>query len=505
MSRQSLILALASSAAFLTACPAENNGNADANTPADAGRTDNGGGGNDSGGNADAVSMDVEEMADGGDAATPDAMPGDTGTMDAMPTGPVTVRIIQNLMPQPNVPVFFHDPSGAVITSTVTDMNGEASAIVPSGGMVTSTAITPFISGPSVRRHSVRAEGGGPGFGEGFHTVVGVEPGDVYVWGVQFNEPPPPPPPVGDLLISLPGGFVNAQSYSVEFGCGLYYFLDEMTPEQVDVTDNCVGTSTVVDVLAQARDINNEVIAFAVARNVPVGRGVTVTMPAWDENLINADFAVTNAPNTALTGDVQFNLVRRGFQYEDTQRNGDFMAGGLRLPLLVSDFGDAHDVMANLVLGASQTLLVGRFDVNQPLAFDFVNDNLPHLTDATVDAITDVERPTITWTLGQGSVEDFVLVGFNNDAVLWTVLAPPTATEVKMPELPDAFAAMRPTANTVHQPPLVIVISSSLLLDYAAYRVPHGGAGFFGLQNVVDLTGAPNGTKVTGAGINTGN
>ena len=124
---------------------------------------------------------------------------------------------------------------------------------------------------------------------------------------------------------------------------------------------------------------------------------------------------------------------------------------------------------------------------------------------AAIDSTADPSRPIITWTLGQGHADTFVMAGFASDVLRWTILAPPTATEIKMPELPDDLASSRPTSTTILQPPLVVVFSATQFPAYAAFRVPHGGKGFAGLDEVIEMTGRPLGTRVLGAAINIGN
>src|SRR5688572_10236086 len=105
-----------------TACPDDEPEKTDAGTPAaDAVVTDNGG-------NADATPDAGREDADPADAPgqdATDAEPADLGVDGGMPTNEVTVRVVNGdgtLVE--NVPVFFHDPTGAVIASTVTGANG---------------------------------------------------------------------------------------------------------------------------------------------------------------------------------------------------------------------------------------------------------------------------------------------------------------------------------------------------------------------------------------------
>jgi hypothetical protein len=99
---------------------------------------------------------------DGGNNPVPDAAI-DTNNVDTSPMTPVKVTVKYDGAGRAGVRVHFQGPDSTVISSTMTDTSGEASAVMPAGGFV--TAIDPF---PDQ-------------FANGFYdirTIAGVKPGD---------------------------------------------------------------------------------------------------------------------------------------------------------------------------------------------------------------------------------------------------------------------------------------------------------------------------------------
>lgn len=483
-SRLLFVLGLVGSAVFLTACPDDEETNPDATVTADAGIADQGvavvDGGADAGGEADA-----ETPADGGDAGFADA-----AQMDATAMGPVSIRTTIGNVPLPMIPVVFHDSTGAVLSSTVTDSNGMASFDLPANGMITSYGLDLFGNGPG-------GEGKGPDL-PSLHTIAGVQPGEFYEWrldGLMFS----PDNLVGDISPTLPGTFMGADYYSVEFGCDDYFITDPTMAETIQVFDRCVGTSTVVDVIAQARDANYNVIAYSVARDVPLASNVPVAFGPWDTTFVDANLLITGAPPVATGGRGRVEMIRRSSRYQGVEQYGKFMDGQFAVPLSFPVFGDAREVTLELSFNIASSLYATRVDNAAPLTFDFAANDIPYMDGVTFDR-TDLVRPTVSWTIGNGTPETFFMVGFNNDLANWTVVMPPELREMKQPELPDSLASMRPDATTQYREPFAVFVSSDLYPTYDSYRTTLGPIGFMGLVVSTEMPkDAPIGTELRGA------
>src|SRR5438477_610598 len=99
----------------------------------------------------------------------PDAPPPIDAAPDAPPvSGPVTLTVISNGVPQQNVRVLFENADNSLVASTTTDANGTASATMTAGGSV--TAIDPYTTTQPLPL-------GVPPPAE-LRTYVGVKPGD---------------------------------------------------------------------------------------------------------------------------------------------------------------------------------------------------------------------------------------------------------------------------------------------------------------------------------------
>ena len=93
----------------------------------------------------------------------------DSLTMVDAPTTPqpVTLTVKSAGAPQANVRVYFVNPDSSLISNTVTDSTGVASALMPNGGYV--SAVSPF---------SAPLPTGLPVQNESLYTWAGVKPGD---------------------------------------------------------------------------------------------------------------------------------------------------------------------------------------------------------------------------------------------------------------------------------------------------------------------------------------
>jgi hypothetical protein len=96
------------------------------------------------------------------------------GTPDAAPPAPVKVVAIFDNKLEANVPVVFQRADDTVISTKMTDANGEATEIVPAGGSV--SIVRQPVGGAGQAQNSV-------------HTFMGVQPGDVLPTGVVSKKP----------------------------------------------------------------------------------------------------------------------------------------------------------------------------------------------------------------------------------------------------------------------------------------------------------------------------
>src|SRR5207237_480913 len=102
---------------------------------------------------------------------------------------------------------------------------------------------------------------------------------------------------------------------------------------------------------------------------------------------------------------------------------------------------------------------------------------LPMIAGVTMDATDDV-RPTVSWIgdndAGIAGIDGtLVSFGFGTEGFhgTWTFVVPPTATSVRVPEIPAASSPLTPDAGVGFDSiPLVASVEASFVPNYAALR-----------------------------------
>jgi hypothetical protein len=364
--------------------------------------------------------------------------PTDTGpTPDSGPiTGPVTVRFEVNGQPYPGTAVF-HDPSGAV-TAVLSSTTGSVQSVVVAGSMVTVPAFTFTGKGPSLQE---------------LRTVVGVVPGEEYLVTPFFSEGGPANQ-LGDLEVSLPGLYAGADSYSYEYGCGVSFFFDPLTPELVPLDDFCTGSSTTtVGVLAVARDAAASPIAYTFLENVPVvAGGVTqVNLPAWQTAFVDLGVTFTNPPPSS--GEVTF---QRELSYQGRRFGGVFTQVDLSV---APPWASAWNV-APFGQGTVTGILFPRNDVPgesyqfsheaglAPLNVDLGTLLLPAETSSVTPDPLVPERPTFGWIMSTPVDAHILHLSYESPGASWSFLVPAGQTSFRAPELPVELESLAPEPGT---------------------------------------------------------
>lgn len=368
----------------------------------------------------------LEGMCRSSDAGAVDAGPGDAGDerdagdIDAGETsgdagtdagsGPVNVIVERDGSRRAALSVIFHDGSGAVIETVVTDAEGEATSTVPDVGMV--TVVTEDTDATRL------------------FAVQGVRPRDTIRFELPTNLDTN-----RELRVSLPGPHPGATSYRVSSFC----FSSDSFDDASMVSFGC--------------DIAGRTRVLAVAQSSPPAwslrytydDAVDVTMPAWqtESTLMSVRVGRDGFTDVGLSAGVG-DLAWMG---QSVLAVGDATSETISIPslpidIIVSAFGTRAST-------PSLTSVVSRFyRAGELSGFDEDLGATPAIT-ALETVRDDPSRPGIGWS-GTGvrtGVE--VVMGYTPDAlpVFWTITSPPDSVVVSVPALPDELASLRPTTE----------------------------------------------------------
>jgi hypothetical protein len=403
------------------------------------------------------------------------------------------VTVLLGSAPEPGIAVAFQDATGVVTATATTDALGQVSQLVTAGSQVTvafGTATSPSLV-----------------------TIQDVSPGDVltFVDGSSQSTSdetvaPTLPAPTWDAAGS--SETVYAGRCSTELPSTLY------------VNPECAALGE-YPLLAIAEDEVGNEIAYTYQKGNPLAPDgglpddagafpVTVTR-GWSTSSVQQTVIATNAPapptdagsvsqGSQLTfTEVASGVPRSGDAFENGSTDAgapievftahpgyaDFVQTGA-VYTLGTDFGNIDSVLAAATRSDPAT-------TSQSASFDF--STLPLITAASVDA-TDggtVAQPNVTWTSG-GSLAAtngiFIELQWYSPPVdggpnvngTWTILAPPTSTNVRAPALPSSMAA--PTTGTTYSsPPRVGAVQAPFLPGYGGLRASFGSLPFFPNNN----------------------
>jgi hypothetical protein len=430
----------------------------------------------------DSSTMDVTTVVEAGVDAPVEAGP-----------QPVTVVVTNALGPEPNVTVLFADATGTpLLTPQTTSATGTVvETMVPAGSQATvvmGTQALPYL-----------------------FTVQGVEPGDT----IAVYDP------TADAALSSEqvsvdswpdGGPSGALTYGVGIGsCGNGA---DAPPVVVGLSAGCEAAGE-FPVLITAYDANNDALGYTWKKGnvLPTDGGiaqVNVTNPwstASDTQTINATGAPGYFPGNqslvALTAfatgvpttyDTYFGPLGPdgGMSYPFTYAAG--YADSIQAEANLSTFGNNSSISA-IATRASAPAASGTTSLD-------MSQLLPAIASSSLDTSSDagVAQPVVTWALTAG---DAGSIGSANGVVVsiswtdgsangqWTLVAPPTASQVQPPALPSAVSAYAPSSSSNWgSPPVVAIVQASFIPGYAGLRAQAGTAGFTSLV-IQSYTGGP--------------
>jgi hypothetical protein len=423
---------------------------ADDASPSDAGSPDGSDG-------ATAVDGSSDAGADSGDAAA----------------GPVVLRVLTPMGPEPGVNVVFQDATGNTVLGTgTTDATGRYSQLVPAGSQV--TVLLGSTQAPQL------------------FTIQGVEPGDAltaFDWTSAGGEVS-----ITALPAPVPTG---TSSFTAQAGACTGLFTT--TPGIVSVGPGCMGPSGEAPVLVTALDDASAPLGFAFEKNgtfAPNDAGIAQVSLASASWLSGSSAQTVQLPLAAgpSADTLSYSEVAGGVSFTsstflptstpDAGANAD--ASAPPPPWTATLAG--HDGFADFVqIEGSQapdwmpSAMVSATREAAPTAPGTVAlsaDHPPWITAAAVDSFVQ-PQPLIQWQPVLTAAQGANVVGIVTMATwispyvpkgTWTIVAPPTGTGAQAPVLPASLSSWAPGANSSFATPTVMTLQASMIADYDAFR-----------------------------------
>jgi hypothetical protein len=395
----------------------------------------------------------------------------DTGTLS------VTVVVTNASGPEPGVTVAFQDATGNVLSSELTGTAGTASSVALDGSQVTVVMGTPAL--PYL------------------FTIQGVAPGDV----LAVYDPSADVPYVLNrsqlTITSVPSAPSGTEDYALQTG-GYYYggipttegFPDTVTP----YVGSVVGGEVSVLVTAVNPSGNSYTWQKGIALSDDGGGASAAFTGSWDASANNLAVTGANVPTFAqgFRSSESLSMVVNGVPYTQAY-NGGFAQddAGLYWPFTYpAGFADSVQVEDNVANFGSNLVYVSAIaSRSAPTAGDAgvtldLSQLLPPMTGASIDR-TNPSQPIVTWSptdAGALAGSDGVVIalawGYDPSSPgSWTIVAPPTATQVQVPLLPASAGAFTPDGGTSFAFPTVAFVHATFLGSYPALRAQAGTAG----------------------------
>jgi len=368
------------------------------------------------------------------DAGAGDDAPADGSLGPDGGVGTVTVVVLGRFFargePQAGVPVLFQDAHGALITRAVTDADGEASAEVAGGGMVTVV------------------EPGDPWI----TTIVGVEADDHLVVGHQRDLGVSS----GAASVTVPGG---GATYRVSGPCASGQ--GASTTVNVPLFDGCGATQPL---LALRNPAALDGVLFVPSQALADGASATIAGP-WQPP---GTFTV------ALTG-----FDGATFASLITEVIADGRSAGRISETLPAATGGAIDATMAYPAVGDATLVTLIVNGTTPGYHYYLDHDGGPRSSLALDAAAMLPMPTIDsqfgeleWDPGNGDFDGTTLRidgegEKGNSLGTWDVVLPPSADSFVPPTLPADLAS---TWEPVYMRPSVSIVESTGLADYAAFR-----------------------------------
>jgi hypothetical protein len=445
------------------------------------------------------------------------SLPEAAAPIEAGPS-PVTVTIVNHLGPEEGVYIVFQDVNGDVVSAATTNAAGQVIQLLGAATQVTAlTGSSPQLTEVLALRRGV-AEAGSDAEAEGdggveeipspsnvnLVTVQGVEPGD----NLSLVDPSDTTYSSAQVSVdSVPEGAPPAtQGYSVRIGaCPNYDSTFTVPPFTVGLTADCEsnGTFPVLVVAQGGPDAGNGPLGYTWqnGNTIPLDGGVAhVAMTGtWETATTTQTVTADNAPGSgnayAAFSEVANNVAT-------SSPTATYLAealDGSATAVFSGHPGFPTAVQSEVSLRQSQGFVSGTaIAVNGPFqpdagttldlstALPLINWVVQDAGFAAPDAAASSAQPFAAWGSDAGSLASVsgVVVQFSWDdyagsagtqqSGTWTIVAPPTATNVTAPLLPPQLATwgVGPSAN-LYYVPTIVAVQASGAPTYGVFRTQY--------------------------------
>lgn len=353
----------------------------------------------------------------------------------AAPRGRVTVTVYDEGSPASGRWVIFQDPEGAVVRAERSGADGKASADVAAGSMVTVALGT-----------SLRA----------LTTIAGVQPGDALTVG-EAEEDESVAAVVGTARVRFPSAYPGAVAYTASLGVGATEAVDPTAPVPLPVLARFLVGGEKFAALGQALDASGAPLAYAFAwvpwdAAAKPGAEVDARLGAWSRDFRTFEIALVNAPPGARAAEVRFAILAHEDDRFETRPARVDLSGGRGEATFHAPRPLGAEALSRVELafgGSDEAILVRREEVAAARAeIDLSAALLPRVSSATVAPTPLAARPLVAWKVaGDAGGADALVARVAWPATrehVWTIVAPPGTTRLRLPALPDALAAWRP-------------------------------------------------------------
>ncbi|MEM6926000.1 MAG: hypothetical protein AAF602_03640 [Myxococcota bacterium] len=396
----------------------------------------------------------IVEMTDTGgpdvDVTSPTA---DTG--DGPSAGPLVVTVENTAGPYVGARVVFHDPSGAVLGTEVTDDAGVASwPSFPEGGGVTAAT-----SGRTSR----------------LSTMLDLAPGALSI------EPVVDIQTVGTMEVRLPPPFPGAETYDFGNGCAGALDVDLAKVHVVEVDPTCLDEDQRGFLVAVAYDADGLAIAHATEPSLFVGRlaPAQVWLDSWRTDFQRFDVSLDGVPDRAasiqiLGYDMHRGLIGYGDFFSSAPGPDPLTAPGMRLTGAMDDILVIARVnYEGTGLASSSEYSRGLGTVPAELNLGLTGQMPPRLHEVDFD----IASSTISWTLdGPFPQADVARLSLNwtrgTNGYEWIVAGPvPPEQRLVLPELPQSLETwMFTSPGDFVENPLVLLHGGSAIEGWPDLR-----------------------------------
>jgi hypothetical protein len=391
--------------------------------------------------------------------------PPDSGVDDAAPDGPsigeATLEVKLGGLATPGLEVVFNDSQGAVVTETMTDAAGIATATVNVGAMVTVAVSANELI-----------------------TITGVVPGDHIL---LKNPPPYDSTTASSVTFGASQEATGKSFYRADLGDDEYVTTVNMTTgtRQLDLLRGNIDAAGKMHMVAGTYDEKNNLINYSFVANYTPNLGGTTTVnfpQPWRSDIVDINVTLSGAPADASLLVVNSANEQTGFLYAPSSFAGadqSSVAGGnaaVTVPYLGS-FGDFVQTTAELrfMAPATENFVWARRVPRPAGAFVIDAGAAPRLGAAALDTTTPT-RPVASWTVtgdaaaGDASIVRMAWRDSGGGSFTWHAYVRPDATTVTFPAVSAAIGPQAPSQTSIFTQVDTVLHNLEPLAGFDAFR-----------------------------------